>query len=128
MQTLLLGAAGVVLASLVGIVGFAALERSRIVKEGVRVEATVLDLREEKVGHEKIRHVLKASVFTGDQQPGDGTLHKAFAASLARGGDLIPTTVSIPGERFATLKRGDRVTMAYPAGRPEQIILLDEDE
>lgn len=142
----LVGTAAVVLVGLVGIIGFVAMERRSIVKDGIRVEATVLDLNEEKIGRKKTRYLLKAGVFTGGgaeartstapavAKPGqkaiDATLDKLFADSKARmaPGNYTSTTLAISGERFRKLTRGDRVTMAYPAGHPEKIILLNEGE
>jgi hypothetical protein len=132
----------IVLLTVVGFIIKVRLDRQKILKEGIRTEATVLELTSER-RRKKSDYRMKVALFAktkpavpmptapaGKPESIDAKMDKLFG-NLAANRDIgtyETLTMTISGSTFERLKVGDHVKVAYLRDDPQGAILVWDDE
>jgi hypothetical protein len=133
----------IVLLTVVGIIIKVRMDRQKILKEGIRTEATVLSLNSERRSRKRIEYTMRVGLMAKSKPtvamptaPADKP--DSFDAKMDRlignvaanrdFGSYETLTLTISASTYDTLKAGDHVKVAYLKGDPQGAILVGDDE
>ncbi len=132
----------IVLLTIAGIIVKVRLDRQKILKEGIRTDATVLELSSER-RRKKTEYNMKVALFAktkptvampvtppGQPESFDAKMDKLIGNVAANRdlGTYETLTMTISGSTFDRVKVGDRVRVAYLKENPQGAILVWDDE